>query len=634
MKKGRLILISLAAALLVTALAGAGVLRRQDKWTQDALCQHRGVTSKDIIIIGIDETAISELGPYSTWDRTVMASALEALAADPEKLPAVTAIDVLYTGDTTPEADERLAKAAEKLGNMVTAVLAEFGEEVTWEGGRAVSVDTSAINHFEQPYEALQNCTVQGHINAMTDTDGVMRHALLYIEPEGERVYSMASEAARIYLEQNGRELTMPPISGNGYFYVSYTSPSGGYYDGISIAQLIAGKVPPAYWAGKIVLIGPYAPAMQDSYFTTIDKGTRMNGVEIQANVIQSLIEGKYMTELPQTPQLVVLFLLSFAAMMAFLAMKVLAGGGLCAGLMLLSIGSVIAGARAGLIMHPLWLPAAFLILYMASLVFHYMRAAKERQILALENERIGAELALASRIQENSLPKEFPPFPERKEFDIYASMNPAKEVGGDLYDFFLIDEDHLGMVIGDVSGKGVPAALFMMVAVSLIHNAAMADPHPASALAAVNRQICRRNPEDMFVTVWLGILEISTGKLAAANAGHEYPVLKKPDGHFEVVKDRHGLVIGGMDGVRYREYELQMEPGSKLFVYTDGVVETINPGEEQYGMDRMLEALQSREEEPLPQILDGVFRSTQEFAGSAPQFDDLTMLCLQYNGK
>ena len=201
------------------------------------------------------------------------------------------------------------------------------------------------------------------------------------------------------------------------------------------------------------------------------------------------------------------------------------------------------------------------------------------------------------------------------------------------MYDFFLIDEDHLGLVIGDVSGKGVPAALFMMVATSLIRNAVMTGAGPAEALQTVNAQLCARNPEEMFVTVWLGVLEIATGKLTAANAGHEYPALKKADGRFEVIKDKHGFVIGGMEGIRYREYELQLETGSKLFVYTDGLTEATNAREELMGMDRMLAALQACEEGSPKDIILSVNQSVQQFVGTAPQFDDLTMLCVQYNG-
>ena len=304
--------------------------------------------------------------------------------------------------------------------------------------------------------------------------------------------------------------------------------------------------------------------------------------------------------------------------------------GALCAGLAVLGLGGALLLYLVGWVTHPLWLPFGAVVLYIVALAMHYIRTARERRALALEKERLDTELSLATRIQANSLPKDFP---EREEFSLHASMTPAKEVGGDLYDFFMIDDDHLALVIGDVSGKGVPAALFMMVAVSLIHHVSMGELNPAKILQTVNNEICARNPEEMFVTVWLGILEISSGRLTAANAGHEYPAVKHSGEHFELLKDRHGFVIGGMDGVRYRAYELQMEPGEKLFVYTDGVPEANNTAEEMFGAERMIDALRGCEDGTPAQVLEGVRDAVSAFIGSAPQFDDLTMLCLQYNG-
>ncbi len=249
------------------------------------------------------------------------------------------------------------------------------------------------------------------------------------------------------------------------------------------------------------------------------------------------------------------------------------------------------------------------------------------------EKERIGAELSLARTIQENSIPNIFPPFPDRTEFDIYASMDPAREVGGDFYNFFLTDADHLAMVIGDVSGKGIPAALFMMVTNILISDRTHMGGTPAEILAFVNDNLYAHNQADMFVTVWLGILELSTGKLTAANAGHEYPVLKKPDGGFEFVRDRHGFVLGGMDGMRYRDYELALEPGAKLFLYTDGVPEATDAKNALFGKERMLAALNASPDERPEQILRSVRSAVDGFVQEAEQFDDLTMLCLEYKG-
>ena len=252
---------------------------------------------------------------------------------------------------------------------------------------------------------------------------------------------------------------------------------------------------------------------------------------------------------------------------------------------------------------------------------------------ITAEKERIGTELALATRIQADMLPNIFPAFPERPDFDIYASMDPAKEVGGDFYDFFLIDETHLGIVMADVSGKGVPAALFMMISKILVQNYAMTGRSPAQVLQAVNDQICSNNREEMFVTVWLGVLDTETGKITAANAGHEYPVLMQAGGPFELVKDKHGFVIGGMDGMRYKEYELTLTPGSRLFLYTDGVPEATNAQREMFGTDRMLDALNEAPDAAPEMILKNVRKAVDGFVKDAEQFDDLTMLCLEYKG-
>lgn len=250
-------------------------------------------------------------------------------------------------------------------------------------------------------------------------------------------------------------------------------------------------------------------------------------------------------------------------------------------------------------------------------------------QAITAEKERIGAELSIATQIQADMLPCIFPAFPDRNEFDIYASMTPAKEVGGDFYDFFLLDYDHLAMVIADVSGKGVPAALFMVISKTLIKDHAQMCTSPKEILEKVNDLLCENNAEGMFVTVWLGIMEISTGKIIAANAGHEYPAVRKADGQFELLKDKHGMVAGAMEGMHYTEYEMQIENGGCLFVYTDGVPEATNGQNELYGTNRMLDALN---QEPLAEpehLLHNVKRAVDEFVGDAPQFDDLTMLAI-----
>jgi sigma-B regulation protein RsbU (phosphoserine phosphatase) len=252
---------------------------------------------------------------------------------------------------------------------------------------------------------------------------------------------------------------------------------------------------------------------------------------------------------------------------------------------------------------------------------------------ITAEKERIGTELSLATEIQAGMLPNIFPPFPDRTEIDLYALMKPAKEVGGDFYDFFMVDDDHLCMIMADVSGKGVPAALFMMASKIILANNVLVNYSPAEVLEKTNNMICSNNKLGMFVTVWLGILEVSTGKVTAANAGHEYPIVMNAGEKFELLKDKHGFVIGGMDGVTYENYEFNMAPGSKLFLYTDGITEATNSEMELYGVERMIDALNKTVSFQPESVVNYVKGNIANFVENAEQFDDITMLCMEYRG-
>lgn len=253
---------------------------------------------------------------------------------------------------------------------------------------------------------------------------------------------------------------------------------------------------------------------------------------------------------------------------------------------------------------------------------------------MTVEKERLGTELDIATKIQVSALPHTFPAFPERNEFDLFASMDPAKEVGGDFYDFFLIDEDHLAVVIADVSGKGIPAALFMMESKIMIEDYSALSMDPADILENVNNRLCENNAAEMFVTTWLGILEISTGKLKTANGGHEDPAIMKAGGNFELCKEKHGFVLGGMENMKYKIQEYDLNSGDTVFVYTDGVPEATNMNNELFGTERMIAALNENKAEKDLEILTANLRKSVDiFVGDAPQFDDLTLLVLKYNG-
>jgi len=245
--------------------------------------------------------------------------------------------------------------------------------------------------------------------------------------------------------------------------------------------------------------------------------------------------------------------------------------------------------------------------------------------------KRMEEELKLAAAIQESALPRVFT-F-AKKNFELYALMDPARQVGGDFYDFFFIDQDRLALVIADVSGKGIPAALFMMRSKTAIKNLARTGHTPSELLMGVNNLLCEGNDAEMFVTVWIGIVDLRTGNVQCANAGHEYPMLMRKGEQYEVLKDRHGLVLAAMEDARFKQYEIQLSPGDRLFVYTDGVPEAINESEEQYGLERLAEQLNRDHSISQEQLLHNVRDDISRFAGSAEQFDDITMLGFNFFG-
>ena len=250
------------------------------------------------------------------------------------------------------------------------------------------------------------------------------------------------------------------------------------------------------------------------------------------------------------------------------------------------------------------------------------------------EKERIGAELSVATHIQASMLPCIFPAFPNRREFDIYATMTPAKEVGGDFYDFFLVDDDHLAVVIADVSGKGVPAALFMVIAKTLIKDHTQSGKPPEEVFTEVNRQLCEANDENLFVTAWMGVLEISTGKLVYVNAGHNPPVIGRKNGETEFLRSRPSFVLAGLDFTKYRAGSLELMPGDLLYLYTDGVTEAMNTAQELYGEERLKRTLDANVSAAPEEIFKAVKKDLDDFVADAPQFDDITMLAMRYLGR
>ena len=247
---------------------------------------------------------------------------------------------------------------------------------------------------------------------------------------------------------------------------------------------------------------------------------------------------------------------------------------------------------------------------------------------------RIDAELAFAKAIQHSALPSVFPPYPGRKEFDIHAAMYTAKEVGGDFYDFYFVDEDNLAFMIADVSGKGIPAAMFMMQSKTLLKSCAESGMSIEQVFTTANEKLCEGNDAGMFVTAWMGLLNVKTGHMTFANAGHNPPLIKRADGSFEYLRVKAGFVLAGMEGIRYRRNELQLNPGDVLYLYTDGVTEATDANEQLYGEERLLKLMNGQAAVSARSVCERVKADVDAFVGEAEQFDDITMLCLRYNGE
>lgn len=371
-----------AAAALFTMAAAAGLFYRLDAPLCDLLYQERRTADSRIAVVGIDEAALEALGPFQSWDREIMARVLEYLNASPEARPAVIGLDVLYSGEMDPAGDDRLARAAAAGQNVVTAAAAGFGRTVDFrEDGTAAADDFSILSH-EEPYKALKAGTVQGHINAMYDQDGILRRALLRLDlPDGRRVPSFALAAARLYEEREGGPMVEePPTDSRGFWYLDFTGIPGDYYEYISVADLLDETVPADYFAGRIVLIGPYAAGLQDQYVTSISHAAPMYGVEIQANAIQALLEGNYKQEVPERLQLTLLFAFMFLSALLLKRRRLLPCTALWALLCAGGVGGAKAAYGAGLVFHVLWLPLGVTAVFAGAVGTGYMRTALEKR--------------------------------------------------------------------------------------------------------------------------------------------------------------------------------------------------------------------------------------------------------------
>ena len=371
---------ALIIAAVFTLLAGMGAFRSMDNTVSDALYHQSSLTDGEIVVIGMDQAAVDALGPMP-WPRSYMADVISYLNSNPDAKPAAIGIDLLYVGESADQdADAYLAEAAALGDNVVMAAAATFGSDLVTEADDFY-MDTMAVLGWDEPFEALKNVSQIGHINAMADTDGIIRHALLKVDaPEGE-VYSFARVLYEKYAAYHGLQVSaLPKTDGNGFFYLPYTAKPGSYYDGISFVDVLDGLVDPEYFAGKIVLIGPYTAGMQDEYRTSIDHAAPMYGIEIQANQIEAYRNGFLPVEVSDWIQLALLFI--WCAILAYVLKdcKVIYSI-----IIWLAVSCGWAGFcylmyQAGFVFHVLWFPLAATVLFVYSMAINYIRSNKEKQ--------------------------------------------------------------------------------------------------------------------------------------------------------------------------------------------------------------------------------------------------------------
>ena len=373
---------ALLAALILTAIAALGVLNRPEATVSDLICQPASSPDGEVVVIGMDQRAVDALGPMP-WPRSVIAEAISFLNRDPDKKPAAIGIDVLFVSESADsEADAELVAAAKKGGNVLFASAGTFDSKVVTNGD-SFYVDDKVVVSWDAPFDALAAVSRTGHINAMSDADNIVRHALLYVDvPDLGRVYSFSRNVYEMYAEHHGIEATpLPKVNPQGFYYIPYSLPPGGYYDGWSVLDLLEGTVPSNYYDGKIVLIGPYAAGMQDEYRTSIDHAAPMYGIEIQANLIDAFRRGFYPWEVNKSLQLVILFLVTGFAfwwlwdrkvLYALLAWVILCGAwiGLC----------FLLHRTAGMVLRVLWIPVAVTVVFIASVALNYFRASLEKR--------------------------------------------------------------------------------------------------------------------------------------------------------------------------------------------------------------------------------------------------------------
>ncbi|MBO5153779.1 MAG: adenylate/guanylate cyclase domain-containing protein [Eubacterium sp.] len=402
----RTLLAGVLAAALFAGICASNIMYAQDTYVADALYQQATPQDGQIVLINLDQKSLDALGPFASWGRALMGDVINMLNQDPEQAPAVIALDVLYVGESDdPEGDSYLAEACANSCPVVVACAGTFGSQLVENADGSFYMDDYALIAYDEPYEELKNATWQGHINSMFDADGVLRHGIWQIDlPDGEEIPSFHRQIYELYCEQTGQEAATVPVTDSDHrYYIPFQGEPGAYSDGYGVIDLLNGEIDPSAYAGKIVLIGPYAAGMQDDFATAIDHAGKMYGIEYQANMIDALIHGQTKREVGRAPQTLAVFVVTllWALLFANRKLRTAVIGWICtvAGY----IGICMAAYKNGLVLSPLYIPLSVTILFVCSIAFSYLRAALEKRRVTATFQRYVAPEIVAELLKEGS---------------------------------------------------------------------------------------------------------------------------------------------------------------------------------------------------------------------------------------
>jgi serine phosphatase RsbU (regulator of sigma subunit)/CHASE2 domain-containing sensor protein len=665
-----------ALALVMGLCAGTSLLERLENITMDL--RFRARASQDppadsrLLLVGIDEDSLDRFGRWP-WPRERHGDLCKLLAVND---PGAVAFDLLFTEPGKPEDDAYFAESVQTLPCLVTGALADDEpssiptDTIRTKPIRSIHGDRKAIAGKAGallPFPALGAISWMGFINSPpSEVDGVRRRVpLLY--RVGEEVYpSLALQTLLLFWKiapdqvevRLGQSIELPspdgkkriPITTSGelwlnyrakenYLYCPYRKLMEALYRDATGEEALPANVPGV--KGKMVFIGQVEPGLSDLGPSPLEPTSPL--VLTWLNALNSILKNDYLRIVPLLPwPLVVWVIAAWSTLLGLRNEHILRSLLLPVAIISLYVGVAFALFTLRSIAIPIAVPVlGFAIIHVGKVstewieeVFAERRMSAELARTTEAKKLLEQELGIAREIQMSTLPQVFPPFPDRPEIDLHAIMIPAKYVGGDLYEFFFVGDNKLFFVIGDVSGKGVPAALFMTMALAVIRSHVIAGRSPSETLRRSNNVLALRNERCTFVTIFCGLLDTETGTVRYANGGHNPPVLMDGEGGVTFL-EAEGTAIGAIEDLEFEERELVLKPDQGLFLYTDGVTEAIDHREELFSDERLLNALKVRHRAfTAEQVLARVNRQLTEFVGDALQFDDITALALFYRGK